>query len=172
MKFRFIWDGFTDAHGDDALSSTKRIVITNNVLNNTRKKSTDDQKALVGDLGCRLPRTLEAAALCTTTFIATGKRLYNDSPNTYTRCEENVQGRQMFVGGLSAAGLRVDPPPLGLRLLRRRGGFGSPLNFGAWCLEHWRLALVLVSWKLGRCGWLEASRRFFVCLQKVMVSQA
>ncbi len=107
MKFRYIWDGFTDAHGNDALSSTKRIVITNNVLNNTRKKSLDDQKALVGDLGCRLPRTLEVAALCTTTFIATGKRLYNDSPNTYTRCEENVQGRQMIVGGLSAAGLCV-----------------------------------------------------------------
>ncbi len=107
MKFSFIWDSFTEAHGDDALSSTKRIVITNNVLNETRSKSAADEKVLVKDLGCHLPHTLEAAALCTTTFIATGVRLYNDSPWTYTHCEENVRGIQIIVGGLSAAGLKV-----------------------------------------------------------------
>jgi hypothetical protein len=107
MAFSYLWGPFLEAHGDHALSSTKRIMVTNNVLNNTRSKLVADQRALVEGMGSRLPRTLEAVALCATRFITTGEMLYNCSPLTYTRCEEIIRGDQMSVGGLSAAGLNV-----------------------------------------------------------------
>ncbi len=80
-------------------------MITNNVLKDTRGKRFASQKALVESLGCRLLHTLESAALCTTSFIATQISLYNDNPLTCMRCEEEVEGVQMVVGEFSSTGL-------------------------------------------------------------------
>ena len=108
-KFQYIWDDFQTAYGDEVVTKTYRIAITNNVLEESRRKSVAEQKALVGRFVTRMPKTLEAATLCIVTFIsAYPKQPFGDEPWTYTRCEENINGYQMLVGGFSPAGLRVD----------------------------------------------------------------
>lgn len=105
------WPEFRERFGNDAIRQTYRIVLTNNVLNDSRSKFVNVQKALVQSLalGARLPRTLEVATQCIMRFVATGQRLYANKPPTYTRCEENVYRTQVIVGGFSARGLNITP---------------------------------------------------------------
>ena len=42
-------------------------------------------------------------------YVQTGKKLYSDSPYTYTRCQEKVNNNQwpVAIGGFAALGLGV-----------------------------------------------------------------
>ena len=63
-------------------------------MEGSRSQTYAKQKQLVADLAQKtqipyaLPKVLEAATCMLMTHVSTGQRLYNDSPWTYTRCQE------------------------------------------------------------------------------------
>ena len=102
--FRYIWDPILNEIGDTPVDKTYRIVIMNNVLEGSRNLFINDQKALVNQARCEMPKLLEVAVLLVVTFMVSGERLYNDNPWTYTCCSEQVAGRQVVVGGFASSG--------------------------------------------------------------------
>lgn len=70
------------------------IAISNDILKGTTKFLTDDeQKGIVQQAKCRLPKAIEITALLFLTYISTGKCLYpsdNDSTTISTRCVDQI----------------------------------------------------------------------------------
>ena len=86
--------------------------MTRDVLPESREKPYVTQKGLVANLDRQtpyeVPTTLKAVVCISTKYFKSKERLFNDKSWTYTRCQEQVRGYQVFVGGFAAAGLRVD----------------------------------------------------------------
>jgi len=79
------------------------ILMTRDVIPNSRSKSYDEQKALVkANESYELPNTLEAATSIMMHFFKTGKRLYGHDSLTFTRCKDKA-----VVGGFSHGGFSV-----------------------------------------------------------------
>ena len=55
-----------------------------------------------------VPKILEAATCILMEHVVTGQRLYNDSPWTFIRCQENIDSLQLAAGGFADAGLPLD----------------------------------------------------------------
>ena len=87
------------------------VLMSRDVIPGTRSKSYKDQCAILASFAdFQVPTLLEAAVCVFMEYVATGNRLYSDSPWTYTRCVEKVKGYEMYqtvVGGFSAGGLHV-----------------------------------------------------------------
>jgi energy-coupling factor transporter ATP-binding protein EcfA2 len=108
--------------GNNAPDHSYWLLMTRDVLPESRNKTHADQKALVAGHASRtglpyeLPKALEAAAAILTHHVRNGERLYNDNPWTYTRCQEvgdfMYEGKQYrgpaVVGGFASSGLFVD----------------------------------------------------------------
>jgi len=77
-----------------------------------------DELAKTALVPYEVPTALEAATCILAEYSRSEKRLFNDSPWTYTLCQENVQGYQVVVGGFAPAGLVVG------KWLWQRGGIG------------------------------------------------
>lgn len=107
LTFRYIWNHISSKIGKISVDKTYRVVITNNVLKNSRNLSASDQEALVKERGCEMPKALEATVLLVVTFMSSGEHLYGINPWTYTRCSEHVAGYQLVVGGSSPAGVSI-----------------------------------------------------------------
>ena len=88
--------------------------MTKDVLLGSSNKSYNEQQKIVAELAEKslisyeVPETLQSAACILSQYFASNIRLFSDSPLTYTRCQENVQGFQVVVGGFAVAGLEVD----------------------------------------------------------------
>lgn len=113
--YQSIWNSIVQQEGSNTIKSGW-VLMTTDVLPGSRYKSYDTQKALVENLnesiqlGYRVPKTVEAIACMVAEYLRSGKRLFSDAPWTYTRCQENVQGHQVAVGGFAPAGLHVIHP--------------------------------------------------------------
>jgi hypothetical protein len=91
------------------------VLMTKDVIPDSRNKKYDDQKALVqmhaqsSQIPYELPKALEAATAILMHHVETGERLCSDDPWTYTRCQEKVNNNQWpaAIGGFSSGGLRV-----------------------------------------------------------------
>jgi len=95
------------------------VLMTRDVIPESRNKKYDDQKSLVATHGKKsgiayeLPTALEATTAILMHYVETGKALYTDeelgSQYTYTRCQEKVKYNQwpVTIGGFSFGGLRV-----------------------------------------------------------------
>jgi hypothetical protein len=109
--FEYIWDRIPEVLGEIFVERTYQVVITNSVLEESRNKSVSQQQALVEKLDCKMPRVLEVSALVILTFISSSAlsptRLYNDSPWTYTRCIEKLDGYSIVVGSFTSEGFDV-----------------------------------------------------------------
>jgi len=106
-KFRYILKRITSEVGDTPVDKTYQIIITNNILKNSRKLSFHDQKVLVKENGCKIPKLLEIVALLVARFTGFGERLYNDKPWTYTRTLEQIDDLQCIAGGFSEDGVHI-----------------------------------------------------------------
>ncbi len=60
-----------------------------------------------GKANYSLPTTLQAVTSILAHEARFGERLFSDNPMIYTRCEEMVGARSVFVGGFASAGLHV-----------------------------------------------------------------
>ena len=112
-KYREYWYEVRQAIGSQSPGSSYWVLMTKDVLPESRTKRYEDQRKLVADhanrtgLGYKVPGTLEAAVVTLLHHVRSGERLYSNSPNTYTRCQESVGNRQLVVGGFSSGGLSI-----------------------------------------------------------------
>lgn len=99
--------------GNIPIDRTYRVIITNNILEKSRRTPRCHQEGIVELLGCQLPGVLEVATLAILTYISSTKilptRLYNDNPRTYTNCLEQISSFWVIVGGFTAQGLEISP---------------------------------------------------------------
>jgi hypothetical protein len=109
--------------GNNSPDHSYWLLMTRDVLPESRNKTYSDQKELITDHASRtgllyeLPKALEAATAILTHYVRSGERLYNDNPWTYTRCQELVfwdpkrykypGERPVVVGGFASSGLGV-----------------------------------------------------------------
>ena len=111
--YRYICSATVDELGGKPADESIWLLMTKDVLPLSRNKNYDQQKNIVDELAkttgvpYQVPTTLEAATCILAEYSRSENRLFNDSPLTYTRCQENVQGWQMVVGGFAPAGLAV-----------------------------------------------------------------
>ena len=85
------------------------VLLTRDVLPDTRNKTFQEQKQKVDSIGSgyELPGLLEAATSILIEHLRSGKRLYSDAPYTYTRCQEvGNYGCHCVVGGFAASGVQ------------------------------------------------------------------
>ena len=112
-KYRYYWNEIREAIGSQSPGRSYWVLMTRDVLPESRNKVYEDQRKLVAAHATRtgisyeVPRALEAAVVMLLHHVRSGERLYSDSPWTYTRCRDRVQGDQLVVGGFSSGGLIV-----------------------------------------------------------------
>ena len=81
------------------------ILMTKNVLPETRRKSYTDQSECLNQYVTRtgmpytVPTTLEAVTGILCEYVRSGNTCYNNDPWTWTRCTDKVNRYQMVVGG-------------------------------------------------------------------------
>ena len=109
-KYRNYWEKAREALGRQSPESSYWVLMTKDVLPGHHTKSYKDQCALVArHQGYTVPGALESAVVMLLHHVRSGERLYSDSPWTFTRCWEKVQGVQLVVGGFfSGAALDVN----------------------------------------------------------------
>jgi hypothetical protein len=111
--YGYIWPSIIDELGDKPVNESVWLLMTKDVLEGSRRKSYSQQKNIVAELAettgvpYQVPTTLEAATCILAEYSRSENRLFSDSPWTYTRGQENVQGFQVVVGGFAPAGLFV-----------------------------------------------------------------
>ena len=112
--YDFIWSPVVVELGDKSIDKSRWVLMTKDVLPGSRNESYAKQKDIVADLAQKalisyeVPEILEATVCILAQYFGSNTRLFSDSPRTYTRCKENVQGHQVVVGGLASAGLEVN----------------------------------------------------------------
>jgi hypothetical protein len=107
MDVKIHWNKIVKELGDVPVEQTYVILITNSVFNESRRKSYDQQKELVGAHGCEMPTVQEYVALCVFTNKVFQKCLYGQNPLTYGRTSTQVEGDPLIFGGSAPARLCV-----------------------------------------------------------------
>ena len=117
-KYRYYNNDVQSQVGNEAPASSYWVLLTRDVLPESRSKTYTAQKALVAGhasrtgLSYELPKTLEAATAILTHHARTGEHLYGNNPWTWTRCQEliryNSSDYPSVVGGFVSSGLYVD----------------------------------------------------------------
>ena len=108
-KYVYYWDKAHEAIGNQSPDSSYWVLMTRGVLPGSRRKSYQEQCALVErHQGYAVPGALEAAVVMLLHHVRSGERLYGDNPWTYTRCQESFEDYQLVIGGFSSEGLSVD----------------------------------------------------------------
>ena len=104
--------------GDQSPSRSYWVLMTRDVLPDSRDQANSSQKGLVAGhaertgLPYEMPHALEAATAILMHYVRTEERLFGDSPYTYTWCQDKVDNSPPFdcpvtVGGFSSGGLLV-----------------------------------------------------------------
>ena len=128
--YRFIWAAIIQEQGDKSIDKSQWVLMTKDVLPGSRNKSYGEQRKIVADLAEKslisyeVPEILESATCILSQYFGSNIRLFSNSPWTYTRCQENIQGYQVVVGGFAPAGLdvsnhRYDSVSFGVGALRK-----------------------------------------------------
>ena len=99
--------------GDTSIENSYWVLMTKDVIPDSRNKPYNDQKRLVQEKeadGYKLPSAIEAAASILMHYFKTDEHLYVRDPWTFTRCQETVTEDQwpVAIGGFSPGGLHVD----------------------------------------------------------------
>lgn len=129
--YKNLWDPIAKELGDTPLAKSSWTLMTKDVLPESLNKCYGIQRDLVARLTpitgafYEIPKILEAAICILTHNFNTQERLFNDSPCTIIRCQENVQGYKTGVGAFSTMGLVVNhilgdcSPSCGIAPLRK-----------------------------------------------------
>jgi hypothetical protein len=138
--YRFFWPDVAEAIGNKKIDKSGWRLMTTDVLEGSRNKRFDNptndpgvqtQQQCVAELAEKarcdyvVPSALDAAAcILAQYFKDSHTRLFSTDPWTYTRCQENVTGYQVVVGGFAPSGLSVnrfnsDDDNIGVAALRK-----------------------------------------------------
>jgi hypothetical protein len=110
IGYEYIWDQIQATAKNHGKS--RWVLMTRDVIEGSRDKTFSEQQALVAEKGhnkYEVPSILDATACILLEYARSmgQTRLYGDEPLTYTRCQENIDGDQLIVGGFASAGLIV-----------------------------------------------------------------
>lgn len=121
LQYRCFWNAAREQHGNTPFGPTCWILHTNDVLEDSRNKTWDQQAAIVDALAretfvdWQVPESFwETFLTIALTEIGTGKRLYqigneqNGGLSTYARGKQMTQGYRLAVGGSAPSGVGVD----------------------------------------------------------------
>jgi len=107
-------------HDKTTVKKSHWVLMTKDVIPDSRKKSYSDQKQLAQTcnkhgIEYEVPKLLDVAVNVFMEYVQTGERLLSDKPWTFTRCreQESSGNYQMIVGGFSLSGLGVDADDYG-----------------------------------------------------------
>jgi hypothetical protein len=128
--YEYILNAIAQEHGDKSIDKSNWVLMTKNVLPESRGKSYDVQQRIVADLAKKslisyeVPEILESAVCILSQYFGSTIRLFSYDPLTYTRCKDEVQGNQTVVGGFAPDGLDVhnylfDNDSIGVAALRK-----------------------------------------------------
>jgi hypothetical protein len=116
-KYRYYNSDVREQIGSGAPAASYWLLMTHDVLPESRSKMYANQEKLVADHAKRasmpyeLPKALEAVTVIVMHHARNGERLYSDSPWTFTRCQELVRSPfgeyPAVVGGFEPSGLYV-----------------------------------------------------------------
>ncbi len=127
--FEYITPSIFDKLGEKSTES-RWVLMTKDVLRGSRNKNYAKQRKIVArlaekSLGYKVPDALEAATCILAQYFFDSKtRSFSNELWTYTRCEEEIQGDQVIVGGFTPVGLQVscynaDDEFVGIAALRK-----------------------------------------------------
>jgi len=110
-ELEYIWKKIDGAYGDKENEESYWFLMTNDVIEGSRKGGSYNQQELVKNKTngkCETPTYLEALVGCGLNHVKNGEHMLNQKLVTYTRCQDLVDGYHIHVGGLG--GLRVPDP--------------------------------------------------------------
>lgn len=128
------WEELFEEFGNQPVDKTHWVLMTTDVLPGSKlgedpSSSPEQRAALAASYSERaqieylLPKVIEAAVCIFTKYFSSGKRVFSDTPWTYTYCQEMIDGYQPVVGGFAQRGLdvfsRCDYGYFGTALLRK-----------------------------------------------------
>ncbi len=137
--YRFIWSALIQENGDKSIDKSQWVLMTKDVLPESRNKSYGEQQKIVADLAKKslisyeVPEILESAVCILSQYFGSNIRLFSDNPWTYTRCKDKVQGYQTVVGGFAPAGLYLHYDTMSATALALRP-CGSSKVIGSWSI--------------------------------------
>ncbi len=104
-KYQYYYEGAQKEIGNQPPPSSYWVLITKDVLPNSRNKTYSEQQALIKG-PYTVPGALEIATGILMHHVQTGEKLYPDSLNIYTRCQERLSnGYRVVVGSFGSSGL-------------------------------------------------------------------
>lgn len=125
-KFSYIWDQIIAQFGDKTVDEGQWVWITKDVIPGTGNKSYAGQEAIVTGKGYEVPSLLPLVTAIFMNYIVKGTFLYGQTPWTFSRTLEQINGDHLVAGGFAAAGLDVndsdllwDHEDLGMGALRK-----------------------------------------------------
>jgi hypothetical protein len=113
-KYRSFYLG---EYQDNSVPQPYWFLMSQDILAGSRNENYETQFEQVATLAketgipYNIPTVLEAATCVFMHHVSTGKKLYSDSPLTYTRCQEFYNKKnewKLIVGGFASGGLYVD----------------------------------------------------------------
>ncbi len=97
-----------DKFGDKAPEQSYWVLMTKNVLEDSRSKGHEDQLQMAGSKdNYEAPTLLEAVTTILMEYVLLGNRLFSNEPWTLTCCQEQIDGYKLVVGGFDSSGLSV-----------------------------------------------------------------
>jgi hypothetical protein len=114
-KFSYYDESFKTELGKKEVQKSYWVLMTKDVIPESRFKPYKEQKQLVQEKGLgryEIPSAIEATASILMHFFQTDEVLYGRAPFTYTRCQEKIldDQRTTAIGGFSRGGLVVTYP--------------------------------------------------------------
>ncbi|MGH7238749.1 MAG: F-box-like domain-containing protein, partial [Candidatus Saccharimonadales bacterium] len=112
-QYDYINFGAVSDHSTTSPNKSSWVLMTKDVIPESRSKSYDDQKAQVlslcekSTIEYQLPNVLDAATCIFMKYVTSGICLYSDDPWTYTHCLEQTDGPPIAVGCFTSLGLNV-----------------------------------------------------------------
>jgi hypothetical protein len=107
-KYKYYWEELKKERGNTPVQYSHWVLMPRDAIPGSRNKSYSDQQKLVAQYPTyRVSQVLEAAVSELMEHVVSGVHLYGQNPWTFIRCEENVKGHQIVVGGAGPDGLNV-----------------------------------------------------------------
>jgi len=112
LGYNYIWDTVAKKQGG-SVAEHGWVLMTKDVLPNSRDFDFGAQQILVGNLNknenqnWKVPKMAEAAICIYANNLKSGKFSFSNKPFTYTRCQENVKGGQVFIGAYDLKGIDI-----------------------------------------------------------------
>jgi hypothetical protein len=101
---------------DSPAPASHWALMTRDVLPGSRSKRYKEQQAIAQSKpGYQIPTLLDAVTVVFMEYVRSGRRLYSNTPWTFTRCQEKyTENQQLVIGGFSTDGLDVIDSGFGL----------------------------------------------------------